>query len=777
MTNLNQAFIFGFLLSSCAQTSTINLHRAAIIPQPKEVNQKEGYFEVLSSTRIAVENQEQKRIAEEFLSELRVVSGFSLTVEVGDPNAEIKLNTDLSIGSESYRIESDPKQITINAASPAGFFYAFQTLRQLLPIELVSGKKQDNIKWLIPAIVIDDSPVFGWRGYMLDVSRHFFTVSQVREVLDFMAENKLNRFHWHLTDDQGWRLEIKSYPRLTEVGAWRVDHNITDENTQMWFGRPVQKPGDVPTYGGFYSQDEVKEIIAYAKDRFIEVIPEIDMPGHAQATVAAYPEIGCVNAFPYVATGAVVENNTYNPGKEETFQFVEKLLNEVMDLFPFDYIHIGGDECNKSQWKVDPHAQRRMKEEGLKNEEELQSYFIKRVENIINARGRKMIGWDEILEGGLAPNATVMSWRGEAGGIAAARAGHNVIMTPNKYCYIDLKQGHDDLEPNLGYSRLLLSTAYNYKVLSDSLTEEERKYVLGIQANMWSESLSDWDKLTYMNYPRLYAIAENAWTRESDQNWDDFTRRLMPQLARLDQKGTRYAVSAFSPWIDHKGNGQTIEINMKTEVNDLNILYTLDGSEPTPSSNFYSGPFVIDSDAVIKAASFRNDKPFGYTSKATYPVHRGGMAEVVYHTPYMESKDGGGRQSLTDYNYAKLTASDNSWQGFMGDMEVDIILSEKREVKGVQLTALRWTISRIYLPENVEVFGSIDGVNYEKLGEVEQLKEALIQGRNKYTTMVSFNPTILKSLKVKARSVNSIPKGNFREGEPTKIYVDEIVLL
>ena len=753
----------------------IDISEISIIPAPAQLQTGEGYFEIGASTVVSVENEGQMKVAELFFNHFQTVSGWKPAVGTGT-SGDIIFQTDTALSEESYVLESTVKNIHIKAATPAGFFYALQTLRQLLPVNFAASTPQQDASWKVPAVKIEDSPEFGWRGYMLDVSRHFFDKEDVKKVLDFMAELKLNRFHWHLADDQGWRLEIKSYPKLTSIGAWRMDYTNTDETISNWFGRPVQQPGEKPTYGGFYTQEDVREIIAYARERFIEVIPEIDMPGHAQATIAAYPEIGCVNAAPYVATGGVIKNNTYNPGKEETFDFVEKMLNEVMDLFPFEYVHIGGDECNKSQWRVDPHAQRRMKEEGLKNVEELQSYFIKRVEKIINARGRNMIGWDEILEGGLAPNATVMSWRGEEGGIKSAKAGHDVIMTPSKYCYIDLKQGHDDLEPNLGYSQLLLSTAYNYKVIPEGLAEGGKKHILGIQANMWTESISDWGKLTYMTFPRLYAIAENAWTSEARQSWDGFVDRLYAQMKRLDVQGVRYATSAFNVWVNHRGNGDSIAIDMRTEANGLDIHYTLDGSAPTPQSPRYTHEFKLGNSAIIKAAAFKDGKQVGNISTVGFPVHLAGNATVTYRTPYWKNRDGGGPKALTDYNYARLTSSDTLWQGFMGDMDVDIVFSEKTEITQVSLTALRFTILGIYLPEKVEVLGSEDGKNFTRLGGVEQLEKSHTQGRNKVTSEINFPKTNVIAIRVKAKSVAPIPAGHHRAGGQAKIYVDEVVV-
>ncbi len=748
----------------------------SLIPKPHTLALNSGIFLIDRSTVIGVENQQQEQIASRF-AELFLEAGTWSPSVSQTSQAPIRLKTADSIPTEGYQLEINPQSVVISASGDAGFFYAFETLKQLLPPAFYAPDPADQQSWALPALHISDAPAFSWRGYMLDVSRHFFDKQQVMQVLDMMAELKLNRFHWHLADDQGWRVEIKGYPKLTEVGAWRVDYINYDENISDWWGRPAQQPGDEASYGGYYTQEDIREIVAYAKDRFIEIIPEIDMPGHAQATIAAYPEIGCVNAAPYVATGGVFKNNTYNPGKEETFKFVEEVLAEIMDLFPFEFIHIGGDECNKEQWKVDPHAQTRMRQEGLKNEKELQSYFIRRVEKIINQAGRSMIGWDEILEGGLAPNATVMSWRGEEGGIKAAQAGHDVIMTPSKYCYLDLKQGPDDLEPNLGYSHMFLKDAYEYKIIPSLLDSAQFPHILGTQANLWTESITDWGKLTYMSYPRLYAVAENAWTSEEHQGWDDFTQRLDRRLVYLDTLDTRYATSAYNVDIQHQGSSEGITFTFSTEVNDLQYFYTLDGSEPDTSSLLYSGPFQLDQGVEIKARAFRNQTAVGQTSHLLFPIHLGARSTPQYHTPYLDYKDAAGQHSLVDLNYGAFTVTSDNWQGFSGDMEIDFNFPDLQTVEKVQITSLRMTISGIYVPEQFQVWGSSDGEEYQLLSESQDLPRSHTQGRNKVKVTLQFDPVKIRSLKLKARSVDPIPAGHHRAGESSRIYVDEVVIL
>lgn len=766
VAKLTSLLFFLVSLSACGPKN-IEPGPVAIIPQPQEIKQQEGYFTFKRSTTIEVTNSAQTELAQSFADHFQNQLSWSPKIVETATGNSIQLVQDNTLAAEAYHLDISPENIQIKAATEAGFFYGFQSLLQLMPTDFYGKAAKKTKKFILPIVQIQDEPAFGWRGFMLDVSRHFFTVAQVKEVLDKMAELKLNRFHWHLADDQGWRVEIKAYPKLTEVGAWRMDYNNTDEQISDWWGRPTQKPGEEATYGGFYTQEEIKDIVAYAKERHIEVIPEIDMPGHAQATIAAYPELGCVNAAAYVATGGVFKNNTYNPGKEATYDFIEKMLNEVMDLFPYEYVHIGGDECNKEQWKIDPAAQAKMKAEGLKNEAELQSYFIKRVEKIINDRNKKMIGWDEILEGGLAPNATVMSWRGEEGGITAAKAGHEVIMTPSKYCYIDLKQGHDDLEPNLGYSQLLLSTAYNYKVKPDSLNPEEAALIKGTQANLWTESISDWSKLTYMTYPRVFAIAENAWTSESAQDWDDFTERMFVYLDRLDAQNIRYAPSAFSPWIDHEGTKDGIEISMHTEVNDLDIYYTIDGSDPTEESMIYDGPFYLFKSSTIKAQSYQDGKPIGRISTLSFPVH---LAANVKAT----DEKGNPMDKLSDLSYGKLHISDPHWQKAKTEMTTILAFPDTITASKLTFNALRFTISGVYPPQLVDIWASKDGERYELVMSQETDDRNLVQGRNKVPMTIDFQETELQYLKVRLTTHPILPRGHHRAGQAASMAIDEL---
>lgn len=769
-------FFILFFFFSCQKTSPPAPSSPQLIPQPIFLKKENGIFEITKNTVVSVEDEEQEKVAKIFFGHFNKIAGWQPEIII-NKKGSINFVSKKEISEEGYELEINNEQINIAANDNAGFFYALQTLRQLLPIEFSSDELNKNIRWVLPAVKIKDRPRFGWRGFMLDVSRHFYEKEYIYKILDQMAALKLNTFHWHLTDDQGWRVEIKKYPKLTEVGAWRVDHNDHDWGHNRWWGRPKQKEGEKATYGGFYTQAEIKEIIQYAAERFITIVPEIDVPGHSQAIIASYPEVACSPGPYYVATGGVYKDNTLCPGKEITFEFVENVLNEIMDLFPSKYIHIGGDECNKSQWKKDADCQRRIREEGLKDEKELQSYFIKRVEKIINKKGRNLIGWDEILEGGLAPNATVMSWRGEEGGIAAASAGHHIIMTPSKKCYLDLKQGHTDHEPNLGYSQCLLSACYNYNPVPDTLSSQS-ELILGLQGNLWSESLPDWDKATYMAYPRLFAIAENAWSQQESENWDGFIERLYPQLNRLEQQNIMYANSTFNVWIGHKGNGNTILIDLHTEANGLEIKYTLDGSEPDTNSLNYTEPFILNKNAVIKSAAFKNGKMVGKITEKEFFIHKAKKAKVNYKTAFLKNKNGGGETALTDLNYASNWTVDSLWQAFRSpEIELEVVLDKKEKIKEVRMNFLQVAISGIYMPENIELFGSVDGNKYEKISEQNLIEFAKVQGRYVQRVKMNFEKTELKYLKIKMKSVNPIYEGHHRAGALSKVYLDEVIVL
>ncbi|BDD09446.1 beta-hexosaminidase [Fulvitalea axinellae] len=761
-----------------SQEKATDLNKIDIIPLPQDVIAGKGHFSFDKGIQIKADNEELATVATRFSDFFKTVSGYRISVEKEAKDADILVKLDKDLPNEAYRLDIKRNKIEIRTSSLGGAVYAFETLKQLFPPVVMSGKVQENVKWRVPAVSINDFPGYGWRGYMLDASRHFFTVEQVKKVLDFMAELKLNRFHWHLTDDQGWRVEIKSLPNLTEYGAWRVGYINTDERKSEWWGRPVQKKDELAKYGGYYSQDQIREIVRYAKERNIEVIPEVDFPGHAQAAVASYPEIGCVDKQEYVATGGVARNNTMNPGKKETYDFVRKVIVELTELFPYEYIHIGGDECNKDQWKKDPFVAKLMKTESLEDMDAVQSYFLKEVEKIVNSHGKKMMGWDEILDGGLAPNATVMSWRGTVGGMKSVKMGHDVVMSPNSACYLDLKQGQDSQEPNLGYGHLFLSDSYNYKLVPDTLNSEEAKRILGIQANMWTESITDWGKLTYMTFPRLHAIAEKGWTNEKRQSWDGFVNRLRTHMKRMDVSRIRYAKSAFNPRFKHEGNADSskVMLTLDTEIKGLQIRYSLDSEEPDMTSTLYSKPFSVSETTTVKARTFdKEGKPMGDISALTFEVHKATGAEVTYTDSKHDSPESTDR--LTDLNFASLDPGSPQWMTFAENPEFTIKLKSPVKASFVKFNTERFTIAGRYPAKKVTVWGlRSDNNSWTKLGEKDLSGIASEQGRNYLQVRCGFNPVMVKEVKVKCESWDKIPEGHHRAGAKPAMRIDELMV-
>ncbi|MCO4291796.1 beta-N-acetylhexosaminidase [Solitalea sp. MAHUQ-68] len=519
--------------------------RYPIIPKPQTLIARKGEFAINASTKIVLNNKdEQLKTAVSFLVDLvNASTGFQLSfVENASKNVIVFTLDPGMKNEEEYRIAISKNIIDIRSKTAAGAFRAVQTLRQLLPPQIENKQVVSSVKWTIPCAVIQDAPRFEYRGAHLDVCRHFFPPDFIKRYIDLLALFKYNTFHWHLTEDQGWRIEIKKYPKLTTMGSWRKETAVGKTTT----GTPIMdRQYDCKTYEGFYTQEEVKEIVKYAQDRFINIIPEIEMPGHALAALTAYPELGCTQGPYEVATRWGVFNDVFCP-RDTTFKFLENVLTEVMDLFPSKYIHIGGDECPKLRWKNCHHCQTLIKEKGLKDEHELQSYFIQRMEKFINSKGRQIIGWDEILEGGLAPNATVMSWRGIEGGIAAAKQHHDVIMTPGGFCYLDHYQAKSENEPLAIGGFTPVEKVYSYEPVPDTLTQQEAKYIKGAQVNLWTEYVATPEHVEYMVFPRSLAMAEVVWTTKANKNYTDFLHRFKKQALRLDELKVNYAKHILS---------------------------------------------------------------------------------------------------------------------------------------------------------------------------------------------------------------------------------------
>ncbi len=501
----------------------------AIIPKPQEISTGVGKFILDKNCSLQYDetNSEVARISGFFQEYLENVYDIKCKKSSGEKTIQFKILSNSNLGNEGYLLKVSEKSIVIIASKANGLFYGMQTLKQMLPVEAQNGNLE------IPVTDIKDQPRFTWRGNMLDVGRHFFPVSFIKKYIDILAMYKINTFHWHLTEDQGWRIEIKKYPLLTEISHWR------DETT---LGHYSSKQGlDGIGYGGFYTQDQAREIVRYAAERYITVVPEIEMPGHSSAALAAYPNLGCTGG-PYIVQQTWgVHKDVYCAGKEETFDFLKNVIDEILDIFPSEFIHIGGDECPKDAWKLCDACQNRIKENGLKDEHELQSWFISRMDKYIASKGRRLIGWDEILEGGLAPGATVMSWRGVKGGIEAAKQKHDVVMSPNSHMYIDYYQSRDKENEPLAIGGFLpVERVYEYEPVPDELTPEEAKYILGVQTNLWTEYVATTKKAEYMLLPRLQAQAEVGWTNKELKNFEDFEKRLETDYLRLEKLGINY---------------------------------------------------------------------------------------------------------------------------------------------------------------------------------------------------------------------------------------------
>lgn len=608
------SFLIGAMV--VAQTAT----EISVIPQPVSLEKKSTRFVLNNQTRVAADgkNADVQRVVRSFTNQVKKATGFTLAqaapaVKTNVISFTLNRSADKSIGEEGYTIDVSATGVQVTANDAAGLFYGVQTLLQLLPKEIESKAVVKKTAWVIPGVHITDYPRFAWRGLMFDVVRHFFTKEQVKQFIDEMVKYKYNLLHLHLTDDQGWRVEIKSLPKLTEVGAWRVDKTGT-------FGTFSPPADNEPrTYGGFYTHNDIKELIQYAADRFVNILPEIDVPGHSMAAVAAYPELSCTPGNYRVSSGdkfmqwtdtgfyALVDN-TLCPANDKVYEVLDKVFTEVAQLFPFEYIHMGGDECAKNFWEKSDAIKQLMQREGLKDLHEVQSYFVKKVEKIIESKGKKMIGWDEILEGGLAPNAAVMSWRGSKGGAEAAKMQHEVVMSPNSHTYIDLMQGDAAIEPPV-YQSIRLKTTYQFEPVPAGT---DPKFIKGGQANLWTEQIYNMRHAQYMTWPRAFAVAECVWSPPAKKNWNDFIRRVEDHFNRYDVAEIKYAPSMYDPIFNASKEGEGLKLDMSTEVEGLDIYYSFDNSFPDRFYPKYKQPVLVPKDAVnLKVITYRGKEPIG----------------------------------------------------------------------------------------------------------------------------------------------------------------------
>ena len=613
---MKKRLLFLLLLSISlvnAQNSPINL-----IPQPVEMQQSSGSYTLSKATTISFNKSDARKVTDMLIQKLNTSTGFSLAAQQGKTGMiQLNLNdaTNATLGNEGYTLEATTKGVVITANQVGGLFYGMQTLVQLLPKEIES-KKVASANWAIPSVKITDYPRFGWRGIMLDVSRHFFKKEDVKTYINQLAQLKYNTFHWHLTDDNGWRIEIKSLPKLTSVGAWRVPR------TGHFGDRADPKPGEAATDGGFYTHEDIKEIIQYAQDRNITIVPEIDVPGHSMAAIAAYPELSCtkdpntkVNSGTDFSdwygngTFKMKIENALNPSDEKVYEFLDKVFTEVAMLFPNQYIHVGGDECYKGFWAQDEGCQALMKKLNIRHVEDLQGYFMDRVEKILKTKGKKLLGWDEILEGGISPDATVMSWRGVKGGIEAAHLGHNVVMTPTTFAYLDYNQGDASVDPPI-YAGLRTKKSYSFEPVPDGV---DAKYILGGQGNLWTEQIPNLRYAEYMTYPRAWALSEVYWSPKAKKNWENFSQRMEKQFDRADIADINYSRAIYDAIIKTSKKNGKLMLEMEGEVPNLDIYFTTDDTMPDDHSTKYTGVVELpDGPITLRVQNYRNGKPIGH---------------------------------------------------------------------------------------------------------------------------------------------------------------------
>lgn len=773
MKKLNHALLAGVLALVCASCGTEQEANYQVIPLPQEVSLTQGNpFKLNGNVLIAYpENNALLQRNAEFLSEyIRQSTGYAPKTKAIAAGEQVKnaitLGLDPDIANkEGYVLTTTPEGISINGQTENGVFYGIQTLRKSIPAEA----KGATI--LIPAGEIKDEPRFSYRGMHLDVGRHFFPIEFIKKYIDLLALHNMNTFHWHLTEDQGWRIEIKKYPKLTEIGSQR-SRTVIGRNTQEYDNTP---------YGGFYTQEEAKEIVKYAQERYITVIPEVDLPGHMLAALAAYPEMGCTGGPYEVCPRWGVFEDVLCIGNDKTMQFLEDVMSEIIEIFPSEYVHIGGDEAPRDRWKECPKCQARIKAEGLKAdknhtaEDRLQSYCMTRIEKFLNSKGRRIIGWDEILEGDVAPNATVMSWRGASGGIKAAQMGHDVIMTPNTYCYFDYYQTADTKDEPLGIGGYVpIEKVYSLDPTFD-LNEEQKKHIIGAQANLWTEYIATTEHVEYMVLPRMAALAEVQWTQPEKKDFKDFTTRLASLMKFYQRDGFNYAKHVFDLKADFTPDvaKKAVVVTLST-IDDAPIYYTLDGTEPTTASLKYIEPVVITETADFQAVVIRPEgkskvvnKKISF-NKATYcPI------ELTFQPS--EKYKFGGAITLVDGMKGNDSYATGAWLGFVGgDVEAIIDLGQETEIKRVATNAIVDMSAWIMGSTGLVVSISDDNKEFREVAAKDIPAETNIDKKGVENYEITFDPVKARYVKVVIKRSPALPKGHAGEGKAAYMFIDEV---
>ncbi len=744
---------FSLTLIQCAKKLPEPI-QPSIIPIPEFQNTKEGTFILSNKTQLSSDTDllVVRTYFDDFLK-----TNLNINVTADENTNSIHFSIDSKIqNDEAYHLSINKNKIEIKSKTAKGAFYGVQTLLQLLPT------KNEASEIAIQCVKIKDKPQFSYRGMHLDVARHMFPVSFIKKYIDVIASLKMNTFHWHLTEDQGWRIEIKKYPKLQEIAAYREETLIGHYNDQ-----PQQFDGK--KYGGYYTQEEIKEIVAYASKRFVTIIPEIEMPGHSQAAIAAYPELGCTKDTVKVATKWGIYDEIYCP-TETTFTFLEDVIDEVITLFPSKYIHIGGDEAPKTKWKNSAFCQQLIKENNLKDEHELQSYFISRIEKYINSKGKQIIGWDEILEGGLAPNATVMSWRGTKGAIEAAKQKHPVILTPTSHCYFDYYQSENENEPLAIGGFLPLKKVYTFNPIPPELTKEEQQYVLGAQGNIWTEYMKTPEKVAYMAFPRAIALAEVVWSKNELKNYDNFKKRLSHFQKRLDAKQIKYANHLNE--VSGEFNGTTYSLHSSSDIK--NIRYTLDGSTPNYTSKLYTQPISISKNTILNAANFDEEKQVSSLFTTTINLHKGVGKTVTLNTDPHSSYNAGGKNALLNgISGSNKRYGDKEWLGFSGkDVKITIDLDEATTINTIKLRFHNGNGQWIYAPKKIkfDFFLNDSIVTTSDFITIKNRDSLLCNVHTKFQNIKA------SKIDIDIPNFGIIPEGNQRAGYKAWTFIDEIII-
>lgn len=759
---------FIFFLISCGQTKKVDA-TYNIVPKIQKIELRNAESFVLNNTTKIVHSAENKKTADLLAEYIKLNTGITVSVTDHkiDQNSIILKNENVSDNPEAYKITVTKDQIIIDGTSEAGVFYGVQTLRKAIP----AGKNIGSVEF--KAVSIEDFPRFSYRGMHMDVARHMFSIDSIKIFIDMLAMHNINRFHWHLTDDQGWRLEIKKYPELTKIGSMR-EQTVIGKNSGVYDGQP---------YGGYYTQEEVKEIIQYAKDRFITVIPEVDLPGHMLAALTTYPNLGCTGGPYKVAQTWGVFDDVLCAGNDDIYPFLEDIFDEVIELFPSEYIHIGGDECPKAHWEKCPKCQAKIKELGLKAdkshtaEQRLQSYVIQRIEKYINDKGRKIIGWDEILEGGIAPNATIMSWRGTEGGLIAAQQGHDAIMTPTSFMYFDYYQSANLNDEYFGIGGFVpVEKVYSYEPVAEELPLDKQKHILGVQANLWSEYIKSFKQAQHMVLPRMAALCEVQWTMPDKKDYADFLPRLANLTKLYDYYGYNYATYIFDITADYGFNTESKDATLTLSTFDnAPIYYTTDGSAPSSSSTLYESPIQISKTTNIKAIALRDN---GYSNSRIYEknidLNKATFKPITLDPQPWKNHAYGGAPVLVDGELGSGVYSDGTWIGYDSDVTATIDLEEAQPVSKITLGTFIDPASWIFNLEELIVETSMDNKNFTQV--FSQKYPPVADGIHVGPSSVEakFDETKAKFVKITAKRISAQPEWAAGPKHTGHLFIDEI---